>query len=286
MKNKIPPRLYHIANLWTMIDYPSAKKEWSLDRKINEIKIAGFDGICALLTPQHQKLTEKLGLQSVGAFSSAKQSEFRSYIQQNIDGGAVHINVQVGDHDTPISKAIKLAVQVVEMGDKMGAKCAIEVHRDTATETPEKTYAIAAGFQKETGKLMPMTWDFSHLSIIKHLAPPYWDRLLTHPKLIQRAEQFHFRPFNGHHCQIPVTDRYGKITLELQQWIPFLEKTLALWLQGNQNGREVFVIPEMGPVRGGYNISTLPNSWEEAKILRGIIDKAWKKALLNHGKKI
>ena len=33
----------------------------------------------------------------------------------------------------------------------------------------------------------------------------------------------------------------------------------------------------MGPVFGGYNISTLPNSWEDAKVLRGEIDKIWKK---------
>jgi len=32
----------------------------------------------------------------------------------------------------------------------------------------------------------------------------------------------------------------------------------------------------MGPVPGG-NLSTLPNSWEDAKVLRGEIDKIWKK---------
>jgi len=31
----------------------------------------------------------------------------------------------------------------------------------------------------------------------------------------------------------------------------------------------------MGPVPGGYNFSTLPHSWEEAKVLRGEIDKIW-----------
>jgi hypothetical protein len=124
-----------------------------------------------------------------------------------------------------------------------------------------------------------MTWDFSHFSVVKHLAPPYWERLLVDAKLIQNAEQFHFRPFNGHHCQVPVTDGHGKLSTELQQWLPFLEKTLTLWLKGNQSGREVFVVPEMGPVRGGYNFAQLPNSWEDAKILRPLIGKAWQKAL-------
>jgi hypothetical protein len=35
----------------------------------------------------------------------------------------------------------------------------------------------------------------------------------------------------------------------------------------------------MGPVRGGYNMAQLPNSWSDAKVLRGIIKRQWAKAL-------
>jgi hypothetical protein len=274
-----PPVIRHIANLWSLWDCPSAKKPWSLERQLIEIKEAGFDGFTWLATAEHGRLAAKHGLTVVGYFSAAKSSEFRALIQQNMDAGAVHINVQLADHDTPVEKSIQLAIKLMEDGEKLGAKCSVEVHRDTCTETPEKTYAIAAGYKKATGKLLPMTWDFSHLSVVKHLAPPYWDRLLVDAKLIQNAEQFHFRPFNGHHCQVPVTDGKGKLSHEFRQWLPFLEKTLELWLKGKQAGREVFVVPEMGPVRGGYNFAGLPNSWEDAKVLRPIIDKAWRKAL-------
>jgi len=130
-----------------------------------------------------------------------------------------------------------------------------------------------------------VTWDFSHLSVVKHLAPPYWEKLLIAPKLVQRAQLFHMRPFNGHHCQIPVTNGKGKLSLELIQWLPFMEKTFEMWLDGKQDGREIFVVPEMGPVPGGYNFEQLPNSWEEAKVLRKIMDKAWKKALAKRRKK-
>ncbi len=33
----------------------------------------------------------------------------------------------------------------MQESDRLGAQCAVEVHRDTCTETPEKIYAIAAG---------------------------------------------------------------------------------------------------------------------------------------------
>lgn len=279
MKESNLPILRHIANLWSLWDYPAIRKPWSLERQIADIKEAGFDGFTACATNEHAKLAEKYGLIIVGYFATNKSSEFRKYIRQNMTAGAVHINVQLADHDTPVEESIKLTVKLMQESEKLGAKCSIEVHRDTCTETPEKTYAIAAGYKKATGRLLPITWDFSHISVVKHLAPPYWERLLVDAKLIQNAEQFHFRPFNGHHCQVPVTDGHGNLSVELQQWLPFLEKTLALWLKGNQTGREVFVVPEMGPVRGGYNLAQLPNSWEEAKILRSIIAKAWKQTL-------
>jgi hypothetical protein len=279
MKASNPPILRHICNLWTLWDYPTAKKPWSFDRQLAAVKEAGFDGFTYFGSAEMGRLAQKHGLMFVGFVSSSKSSEFRKLIQENVDAGARSINVQLADHDTPVEESIKLAVKVIEEGEQLGAKCSIEVHRDTCTETPEKTYAIAAGYKKATGRLLPMTWDFSHLSVVKHLAPPYWERLLVDARLVQHAEQFHFRPFNGHHCQVPVTNGNGKLSTEFQQWLPVLEKTLALWLEGNQSGREVFVVPEMGPVRGGYNMAQLPNSWEDAKVLRPIIAKTWKKVL-------
>jgi hypothetical protein len=274
-----PPLLRHIANLWTLTDYPTAKRAWTLERQLAAVKEAGFDGFATGQGGEVAKLAQKYGLIVVGYFATSKGAEIRKLIRQNLDAGAVHINVQLADHDTPVEEAVRLTVKLMEESERAGAKCALEVHRDTCTETPEKAYAIAGGFKKATGRLLPMTWDFSHIAVVKHLAPPYAERLLVDAKLVQNAQQFHFRPFNGHHCQVPVTDGHGKLSVELKQWLPFMEETLGLWLKGDQAGREIFVVPEMGPVSGGYNLAQLPNSWEDAKVLRPIIARAWKKAL-------
>jgi len=285
MMNSKTPILRHIANLWSLVEYPSVKREWSLERKIADIAEASFDGFTTLPTKQHARLAKKYELMIVGYISSGKASQFHDCIQQNLDCGAYHINVQLADHNTPVETSVKLAVRLFEIAVKLGAEVAVEVHRDTCTETPEKTYALADGFRKATGKLLPITWDFSHIAVVKHLNPPYWERLLVDAKLIQRSQQFHFRPFNGHHCQVSVTDGKGKLSRELIQWLPFLEKTFATWLAGNQSGREMFAVPELGPLNSGavgYGLSAFPPSWEDAKALRGIIDRTWRKALANY----
>jgi hypothetical protein len=155
------------------------------------------------------------------------------------------------------------------------------VHRDTCTETPEKTYALADGYYQETGMLLPLTWDFSHIAVVKHLLPEnYVERLLVRPELIQRSVQFHFRPFNGHHCQVPVTRGDGTLTREVSDWLPFAGATMRTWLAGNATtNRALIAVPEMGPVRGGYNFEHLPNSWEDAVRLRPLLQNLWQQLI-------
>jgi hypothetical protein len=215
----------------------------------------------------------------VGYFSSSNPRNFRSLLRSQKDAGALHVNVQLGDHDTPTSTALPLARRLIQEGVKLGLEVAIEVHRDTCTETPEKTYALAEAYEKATGELIPFVWDYSHLAIVKHLLPPFWPRLGQRPDLIQRAQQFHFRPFNGHHCQVPVTNGRGQLTPEFRDYIPFMEKVMETWLAAASPGRELIAVPELGPLWMGYNLSAFPRSWDDACVLRGQIEKSWRRVL-------
>jgi hypothetical protein len=216
-----------------------------------------------------------------GYFSSSDPSKFASLLRSQKEAGAFHVNVQLGDHDTTTSLALSLARKLIEEGGKLGLAVAIEVHRDTCTETPEKTYALAETYEKVTGKLIPFVWDYSHLAVVKHLLPPFWPRLGQRPDLIQRAQQFHFRPFNGHHCQVPVTNGCGKLTPEFLDYVPFMEKVMETWLTTASPGRELIAVPELGPLWMGYNLSSFPPSWEDACVLRGEIEKSWQR-LVKH----
>lgn len=215
----------------------------------------------------------------LGYIGSGKASEFAGAVQANKDEGAHYLNVQLADEDTLTPEALGLTLLLMQEARHQGVQLGIEIHRDTCTETPEKSYALADAYQKVTGELLPMTWDFSHFAVVKHLRPDnYAERLLLRPDLVQKAQQFHFRPFNGHHCQVPVTDGHGHLTTEVKDYLPLVEAVLKCWLSAKENaGRDLFAVPEMGPVSSGYNLSTLPSSWEDAKVLRVEIDKIWRR---------
>jgi hypothetical protein len=278
----MPPKICHVVNLWSLTDYPSAVNPWSLEEQLDAVKTAGFDGFTSQLGPKHGKQAEQRELLVVGYFASGDETQFSDLLKSQKDAGARHINVQLADHDTTTAEALRLTLRLMEEADRIGQiEPAVEVHRDTCTETPEKTYALADGYFQKTGRLLPMTWDFSHLSVVKHLSPEtYVERLLIRPDLIRRAVQFHFRPFNGHHCQVPVTRGNGSLTKELLDWLPFVRATMAAWLGADKGeDRTMIAVPEMGPVKGGYNFEQLPNSWEEAVRLRSLLEQVWREAL-------
>ena len=187
------------------------------------------------------------------------------------------------NHDTAPALATRHWLAMVRAAEKIGGVIvSLEVHRDCCTETPEKTYEIAERYHRATGELIKLNFDFSHIASVKHLNPSnYVARLLDHPELVQHSEQIHFRPFNGHHCQVPVTHG-GALTPEVKSYLVFVEATMALWKKAPANkNKTLFACPEMGPYwpgGGGYNISGLPPAWPDAIVLRGELAATWKRA--------
>jgi hypothetical protein len=275
------PKIAHIANLWTLRGHPTKKTEWPLDRKLKAAAAAGFDGITTLLTAEHRRLADKHGLEHLlGFISSSDPSEFAAKIADQKAFGAVQINVQLDDHDTPPAVAAKHWLQMVRLAEKIGGVVlSLEVHRDCCTETPEKTYEIAERHQAATGERIKINFDFSHFAVVKHLAPDaYAARLLDHPELVQNSEQSHMRPFNGHHCQVAVTHR-GRLTPEVLSYLLFTRDLMSLWRSAPANrDKTLFVCPEMGPYDekgAGYNITGLPPAWPDAVVLRRELAKVW-----------
>jgi sugar phosphate isomerase/epimerase len=268
------PILRHIANLWTLTEHP-----WSLDEKLRAFKEAGFDGVCWAGSPELRAGCEKHGLIFVGGMASGNAADFPRLIQEQKDCGAVHVNVQLAADETSASEALELALALTREAKRVGVVLGIETHRGTCTETPEKHYALCDAYQKAAGELLPLSIDFSHFAVVKHLVPEnFAKRLLVRPDLIQHAQQFHFRPFNGHHVQVPITDGKGNLTREFNEWHPFAEALLQCWLDANADkNREIFICPELGPVIGGYCLSTFNNSWEDKKVLRAEINKLWQR---------
>jgi hypothetical protein len=273
-----PPVLKQFAGFWTTSEYPSAEKPWTAEEKVRAAKKAGFDAVGGGANPAESNPAHEQGLDYV-CYIDANIKNYREKLEAAKTTNPVRINVQAYDHDTPPKEAAKLWLKMEPLAKKMGLNIDLEVHRDTCTETPEKVYEIAALYQKASGEKIRFSWDFSHIAVVKHIYPPYADRLLVRPDLVQLSRQLHFRPFNGHHCQIPATDGKGHETPEIKPYLEFIDALLACWLKGAKGGEVLYVCPEFGPIPSGYGLSCFPDVWKDAIYLRAKTEELWKSNL-------
>jgi hypothetical protein len=272
--SKAIPVLKHFAGLWTLMEQPSKAKEWSLEEKFKRAKKAGFDAIGGGTIPEVVPLCEKYGLEYICYIDG--NANYVERLKAAAATKPARINVQACDHNTAPKEAVKIWIKLEAQAVKMGLNVDLEVHRDTCTETPEKTYEIADLFKKATGKQIRFCFDFSHIAVVKHLYPPYAPRLLVRPDLVQVSRQVHFRPFNGHHAQIPATDGKGNETPEFKSYLDFVDAFIACWLEGAKGDEVLYACPEFGPLISGYGISAFPNVWKDAILLRQKTEALWK----------
>ncbi|WP_269541208.1 hypothetical protein [Cerasicoccus fimbriatus] len=275
------PNLVIVINHWTMWNQLNADGEpWSAEERMDAVAKAGFEAFtCPSDIPGLQASLNQHGLRFAAAFDCTRVEEFEPKIAAGlaIDDGP--INVQLGNHDTPIEDAIQLTIALMETAERLGADVHLEMHRDTCTETPEKAYAIAEGYKAIKGVYPKINFDFSHPASVKHLGPHnYIERLFENVPLFQQSTLWHMRPFNGHHCQVPVTDGQGNFSPEYEDMRPFIKQAFAHWLAGPQPRGELWVCPELGP-KIGYGLSCFPDSWEDSIVLGNDIRKIWNECL-------
>ncbi|MFN0128208.1 MAG: hypothetical protein ACKV19_16150 [Verrucomicrobiales bacterium] len=72
------PKIVFIANLWTLVGHPSAQTEWSLERKFQAVKEAGFDGVNWRGSPEIAEFLKSHGLRFSGLFDAGTGLALRS----------------------------------------------------------------------------------------------------------------------------------------------------------------------------------------------------------------
>jgi sugar phosphate isomerase/epimerase len=271
---KPAPVLKQFANFWTLTHQPSRQKEWSREEKFKQAKKAGFDAMGGGTEADVIGLCEKYGMDWICYING--NADYLKALTAAKGTNPARVNVQLLDHDTPPKDALKLWLKMEGEAAKLGLNIDLEVHRDTCTETPEKTYEIADLYKKATGKKIRICFDFSHIAVVKHLSPPYAERLLARPDLVQLSRQVHFRPFNGHHCQVPATDGKGNETPEFKDYLDFVDAFIACWLEGAKGGEVLYACPEFGPFGSNYGLSSFADVWKDAILLRAKTEAIWK----------
>jgi len=266
-------QLQIFGTLWSLRQYPSQSREWSWAKKFAAISDAGCDGLFSAPIPE---LEQRGSLQYLAVASVSRPGPVKAQFRAAKKLGAVALDIQLGDTDSSLNNMIKLAVHIDAVARDFDLPYAIETHRDTYTETPENTLALSRGFRRQRKTTLPLCLDHSHFAVVRHHAPgTYWDRLRQPVELLDAATQFHLRPFNGHHCQIPVLTANGRRTPEYRDWLSYLEG-LFTHLHGQSTTAPVLAVPELGNAAPAYGLSCFGDTWLDAQALIRDLRRTWR----------
>jgi len=260
------------ATMWSLRQYPTVEKEWSWRKKFAAIRAAGFDGV---FSPPIPAVAERGPLQYLAVTSLGVDSDCAAPFAAARELGAVAMDVQLGDYDTPLAEAVSVAKRISAAARANGLPFAVETHRDTFTETPESTLALARAYRAATGKTLPLCLDHSHFAVVRHLpAGQLWTRLQQPKPLLRAAVQFHLRPFNGHHCQLPALTPGGKRTPEYLDWLAYVAELMA-HEKRRRTSRPVLVVVEMGHAAPAYRLSGFPDTWRDVRRVAADLRSLW-----------
>ncbi|MCW5550407.1 MAG: hypothetical protein KIT44_15700 [Opitutaceae bacterium] len=123
MKSTPPIRpLWIFASLWSLRQYPTRHREWSWDKKFDAIRHAGFTGI---FSPPIPALASRGDLRYLAVTSLDTPSKVKPALTAAAELGALAIDIQLGDYDTPLAEAVKLAVHIRRVAGDLNLPFAI-----------------------------------------------------------------------------------------------------------------------------------------------------------------
>jgi hypothetical protein len=266
--------LWLFATLWSLREYPAQPREWSWTRKFAAIRVAGFEGV---MSPPLPELAARGGL-SYLAISSVQSAEtIEPTLQAAKDLGALAIGLQLGRPETPLAVALKLALKIRQVAQRLDLPFAIETHRATFTELPETLAALQVAYRKSCGENLPICLDYSHVAVVRHLLPEAtWPTLATQqPAALANARQFHLRPFNGHHAQLPVRNARGRRTPEYLAWRDRFVAPLFRHLRNQRTPAPVLAVAELGHAAPAYGLSTHGDTWQDTLVVARDLRALW-----------
>ena len=229
-----------------------------------------------MFSPPRAELARRGELAYLAVTSLGVASDCRTPLFAARSLGAVAIDIQLCDYDTPLRRAVATLRRIRAAAHACGLPFAIETHRDTFTETLEATVALAAAYRAATGETLPLCLDHSHFAVVRHLPPKeLWNRLSQPASLLRAATQFHLRPFNGHHCQLPALTPEGRRTPEYRDWLTYVGALFATE-RARATAAPCHVVVELGHDAPAYRLSGFPDTWRDAVAVAADLRRLWR----------
>ena len=282
-------RLQVFQSIWAMERRRPDGAEWSLDRQVEMIAAAGYDGMDLLSGRPGQAraakaLLDRHGLACTCCAFPGSVDALAADIDLAREVGAVHLNIIGRVFPFTVAEGAGVVRAWLGMCAAAGVPAMIETHRDCITTDMLYTLQLMEAVPE-----MPVCADLAHYVVGREFAWPIddWTRGLV-GTILGRAAGFQGRVGSREQIQVQIGFPQHRDWLDL--FLGWWEEGFRLWRARAPGDATLNFLCELGPreyaITGadGYELS---DRWQEAleikRLVRGIWDRLDREEVAGEG---
>lgn len=266
---------------WGMTNLGENGREWTVEEKVRQIAIAGFDGINGFIpSPEEEDVWRRLlddnGLAfSVNAYPT-EAAQMEQYLQKAKGyGGIDFINTQVMTPFLIDKPAVNLLRDLNHLSAEYEIPVFIETHRGTITQDLLRT----VDYVQQLGDL-PLTIDFSHFVVAgeMHTISDEAEKLLQ--EVLVHTASIHARVSNGEQVQVDIgAQAEHTIVPHYKRW---WKQGMKHWLSRAADCQSFPVVCELGPAPYAITVDEysgrkqeISDRWQQSLLLKELLHGLW-----------
>jgi hypothetical protein len=276
---RVTQRLLVYQSLWAMEQRRPDGFEWSLERKLEMIRAAGFDGAgVRFFDRDHaRQVTGKLrewGLSWQAQCYPRTVDDLKPILEHVAEFGADHLNLQADVRPHTVAECVPLIEGWQRLADDAGVALHFETHRDRMTTDLYFTLRLLDRFPH-----LRLTGDLSHYVVGREFAWPISEEnhRLMH-RVIDQCWGFHGRVASREQIQVQISFAHQREWLDL--FMSWWQYGFRSWRKRAPLDATLTFLCELGPKeyamtgRDGYELS---DRWQEAQMLMQLVRNLWRR---------
>jgi len=278
-----PPRLQLVQNLWGLSAYPSAKDEWPLEKKLAEVKAAGFDAFDVWVGDAKEEdlarweaAAKASGLGVGVEFGPTRPEDADAAIAAAKRLGSVYLDAHAASYFTPEAEAEALLRGLVERCRAAGMPLVVQTHRGRVTQDLLRTVGYAQRIPD-----MRFDLDFSHYIVAGELGGEFSKEAAAALfVLADKAIMLDGRVSNGEQVQVDADNpAYAR---HVERTATMWKRVMVRWLRYAERGDVFPFRVELGPPDYailGVDGRETSDRWAQQKAMKSLVERLWNEAV-------
>jgi sugar phosphate isomerase/epimerase len=283
-----PPRLQLVQNLWGLSAYPSAKDEWPLEKKLAEIKAAGFDAFDVWVgdakeedVARWEAAARASGLAVGVEFAPTRPEDADAAIATARRLGSVYLDAHAASYFTPEAEAEALLRGLVERCRAAAMPLVVQTHRGRVTQDLLRTVGYAQRIPD-----LRFDLDFSHYIVAGELGGEFSKEAAAALfVLADKAIMLDGRVSNGEQVQVDADNpAYAR---HVERTSAMWKHVMVRWLKYAERGDVFPFRVELGPPDYailGADGREISDRWARQKAMKSLVERLWNEAVAETGR--